>query len=234
VGRTDHQVKIRGFRIELEEIENSLTRHSGVRQAVVVADANNERLAAYILPDDFSLTAKSLQSWAESQLPAYMVPSSWLLLDTFPLTASGKVNRQALPEPRFDNGRDSYVAPRHKDEHTIAAIWSEVLEVEKIGIYDNFFQLGGHSLRATQIVSRMRQQLGWDVPIRAVFESPTIASLSDRFAPRLAAEPITDDEVMAELIDELDGFSDADLDELESLLDFTEHDFGDQRLEAGD
>ncbi len=223
VGRTDHQVKIRGFRIELEEIENSLTQHSGVRQAVVVADANQERLAAYILPDDFSLTAKSLQSWAESQLPAYMVPSSWLLLDTFPLTASGKVNRQALPEPTFDNGRDTYIAPRCEDEQTIAAIWSEVLAVEKIGIHDNFFQLGGHSLRATQIVSRMRQQLGWDVPIRAIFESPTIAGLSARFA----AEPITDDGVMAELIDELDDLSDMDLDELESLLDFTEQDFGD-------
>jgi amino acid adenylation domain-containing protein len=227
VGRTDHQVKIRGFRIELEEIENSLTRHSGVRQAVVTADASQERLAAYILPGDFSLTAKSLQTWAESQLPAYMVPGSWRLLDAFPLTASGKVNRQALPEPSFDNGRDTYVAPRSLDEQTIAAIWSEVLDVEKVGIHDNFFQLGGHSLRATQIVSRMRQQLGWDVPIRAIFESPTIAGLSARFAPRPAAEPITDDEVMAELMDELDGLSDMDLDELESMLDFSEHDLGD-------
>jgi amino acid adenylation domain-containing protein len=227
IGRTDHQVKIRGFRIELEEIENSLTRHSGVRQAVVVADTNQERLAAYILPDDFSLTAKSLQSWAESQLPAYMVPSSWLLLDTLPLTTSGKVNRQALPEPTFNDGHDTYAAPRGKDEQTIAAIWSEVLEVEKIGIHDNFFQLGGHSLRATQIMSRMRQQLGWDVPIRAIFESPTIAGLSARFAPRPAAEPITDDEVTAELIDELDGLSDMDWDGLESLLDFTEYDLGD-------
>lgn len=215
IGRTDHQVKIRGFRIELEEIENNLNQHSGIRQAVVIADEHHERLAAYVLPNDFSLTPKTLQNWAQSKLPDYMVPTSWMFLEEFPLTVGGKVNRQALPKPTFSNGTNAYVPPRREDEQIIAAIWSQVLETEKVGIHDNFFQLGGHSLRATQIVSRIRQQLGWDVPVRAIFESPTIAGLTARYAP----EPITDDEVMAELLDQLEGLSDLELDDLELLLD---------------
>lgn len=217
VGRTDHQVKIRGFRIELEEIENSLTGHEGVRQAVVRADSARQQLVAYILPEDVSLTPHTLQQWAESKLPDYMVPNQWLFLDQFPLTASGKVDRQALPEPTFDAAA-SYTAPRRPEETTLAAIWVEVLGVTPIGIHDNFFQLGGHSLRATQIVSRVRQQLGWDMPVRALFESPTIAKLAARYAP----EPASDAAVMAELLDELDELSDQDLQDLAALLDLTE------------
>lgn len=216
VGRADHQVKIRGFRIELEEIENTLAQHSGIRQAVVVADEQNQRLLAYILLDDFSLSARSLQGWAERHLPEYMVPGNWMLLDGFPLTNSGKVDRQALPEPTFASDAETYVAPRREDEQTLTDIWGEVLGIEQIGIHDNFFQLGGHSLRATQIVSRIRQRLGWDVPVRAIFEVPTIAGLSARYAP----EPILDDTaVLAELMDEVDGLSDGDLDDLAAMLD---------------
>lgn len=218
VGRTDHQVKIRGFRIELEEIENALTRHDGVRQTVVIADDARQQLIAYILPDDLTLTARTLQSWAENKLPDYMVPNQWLILEQFPLTASGKVDRRALPQPTFDTQVNSYIAPRRAEEETLAAIWAEVLGVTPIGIHDNFFQLGGHSLRATQIVSRVRQQLGWDMPVRALFEAPTIAKLAGRYAP----EPLSDEAVMTELLDEVEGLSDQDLDDLAALLDLTE------------
>lgn len=220
VGRTDHQVKIRGFRIELAEIENSLSQHTSVRQAVVVADTERQQLIAYILPGDLTLTTRTLQSWAENKLPDYMVPNQWLILEQFPLAASGKVDRRALPEPTFDAGAYGYIAPRRAEEETLAAIWAEVLGVTPIGIYDNFFQLGGHSLRATQIVSRVRQQLGWDMPVRALFESPTIAKLSARFT----SEPISDEAVMAELMDELEGLSDQDLHDLAALLELTEGD----------
>ena len=192
LGRTDAQVKIRGFRIELEEIESVLGRHPSVREVVVQAledgDASavlrtGKQLVAYVVPKQESVPAiNELRSYLKEKLPEYMIPSAFVLLDTVPLTSNGKVDRKALPAPE-QNRRDpeeSYVAPRTPVEEMLAEIWAELLKLETIGIYDNFFDLGGHSLLATQVNSRIRETLQAELPLRAQFESPTIAELAER------------------------------------------------------
>ncbi|HKD02046.1 MAG TPA: amino acid adenylation domain-containing protein, partial [Terriglobales bacterium] len=158
LGRGDDQVKIRGFRIELGEIEAILAQHAGVKQAVVVAktDARGEkRLLAYVVAREAALTGEGLRSYLKEQLPEYMVPQAVVLLTRLPLTPNGKIDRQALPEPDEAPGK-AYVAPANSTEEAMAAIWSEVLRRERISTHDNFFDLGGHSLMATQVVSRIR------------------------------------------------------------------------------
>jgi len=194
LGRLDHQVKIRGFRVELEEVETVLAQHPKVREAVVLAREDNpadpsaslragKRLVAYVIPNQgFAPTINELRSFLKEKLPEYMVPSAFVFLDTLPLTPNGKIDRKALPTP--DQSRpeldQSFVAPRTPVEETIVEIWAEVLKVEKVGIHDNFFDLGGHSLLATQVMSRLREGLGVDLPLRALFEAPTIAELALR------------------------------------------------------
>ncbi|MBC7730854.1 MAG: amino acid adenylation domain-containing protein, partial [Bacteriovorax sp.] len=174
LGRIDSQVKIRGFRIELGEIEAALAAVDGVREALVLARedvAGDKRLVAYIVgqADTPALRSALLQS-----LPDYMVPSQFVQMDAFPLNANGKVDRKALPAPDLTANAAVYLAPRTAQEATLAAIWAEVLKIERVGIEDNFFELGGHSLMATQVVSRMRAAFGTDVPLRALFEAPTV------------------------------------------------------------
>jgi acyl-coenzyme A synthetase/AMP-(fatty) acid ligase len=162
VGRRDHQVKIRGYRIELGEIEATLGAHPSVAQVAVVADREGgvTRLVAYVATRaGRSASSADLREHAAKTLPEYMVPSVVMTLPTMPLTASGKVDRRALPKPDVQR-RDGYVAPRDRFEKAVAQIWSEVLRVERVGITDNFFELGGHSLLATRVVSRIRALLG--------------------------------------------------------------------------
>ncbi|RMF31802.1 MAG: amino acid adenylation domain-containing protein, partial [Chloroflexi bacterium] len=186
LGRLDYQVKVRGYRIELGEIEATLGRHPAVREAAVVAlevAPGDKRLAAYIVPAGETVpTAGELRRFLQERLPDYMVPSAYVVMDALPLTPNGKVDRQALPEPQWSRRQlaGEYVAPRTPVEEVLAGIWSQVLGVEEVGVHDNFFELGGHSLLATQLVSRVREAFEIELPLRHVFECPTIATLAER------------------------------------------------------
>ncbi|MBN1567098.1 MAG: amino acid adenylation domain-containing protein, partial [Acidobacteria bacterium] len=186
LGRMDFQVKIRGFRIELEEIEATLGQHPGIRAAVVIMwefEPGDKQLVAYVVTetkDAPTVSPAELRLYLQGKLPAYMIPSVFITLDTMQLTSSGKIDRRALPAP--DHSRpetqEGYVAPRSPIEETLAAIWSEVLGVERIGIHDNFFELGGHSLLATKLFSQIAVRLGKRLPVSALFRAPTIEGIA--------------------------------------------------------
>jgi len=183
LGRIDHQVKIRGFRIELGEIETQLLTHPSVKDAVVLArDALNggKHLVAYIVGTKTTMPEiEILRQYLQGVLPDYMVPSAFVALQTLPLTANGKLDRNALPDPDFGaQAAKHYVAPRNETEAQLAAIWAEVLELARVGIHDNFFELGGHSLLATQVISRVRSSFDIELPLRALFDAVTVARLS--------------------------------------------------------
>ncbi len=184
LGRIDHQVKVRGYRIELGEIETVLASHPAVREAVVIAwedKPGDKRLVAYVLfKEQEAASVSEMRSYLKQKLPDYMAPATFVVLDALPLTPSGKVDRRALPAP--DQARPelegTYVAPRNSVEEVVAGIWAEVLKLERVGIHDNFFELGGHSLLATRVISRVRAGLRVELPLRSLFESPTVAELS--------------------------------------------------------
>jgi len=196
LGRLDHQVKIRGFRIELGEIEALLGQHPQVREAVVMARADGpagKQLVAYLVAQqpEAAPAANELRSFLKEKLPDYMVPAAFVFLEAMPLTASGKVNRRALPAPDLGPAAHAteYVAPRTPLEELIAGLWVQVLGVERVGVHDNFFALGGHSLLATQLVSRVRGQFAVELPLRNLFETPTVAGLAERIeAQQLVTE----------------------------------------------
>ncbi|MFZ1830403.1 MAG: amino acid adenylation domain-containing protein, partial [Candidatus Competibacteraceae bacterium] len=183
LGRRDHQVKLRGFRVELGEIEQVLRGHANVQDAVVVAREGADglkRLAAYLIARDGQPTPDAeLLARLKKSLPDYMVPASLQWLDRFPLTATGKLDRRALPVPE-DKRRDTegYVAPRTREEDAIAIIWAEALKCDQVGIRDNFFDLGGHSLLGARVIARVRERFGGDIPLRALFEHPTVEALA--------------------------------------------------------
>ncbi|HYG61368.1 MAG TPA: condensation domain-containing protein, partial [Thermoanaerobaculia bacterium] len=193
LGRVDHQVKIRGFRVELGEIEAVLGRHPAIREAVVVArgESGDRRLIAYAVPAAAAPDARELRGCLRARLPEYMVPAAFVFLDALPLTPNRKVDRKALPEPGRDEpghaGTEEAAAPRTPVEELLAAIWSEVLETGRIGPEDDFFALGGHSLRVTQVLARVREAYGVELPVRSVFESPTLAGLAGRIEEVLRA-----------------------------------------------
>ncbi|HKD03123.1 MAG TPA: amino acid adenylation domain-containing protein [Terriglobales bacterium] len=181
LGRTDFQVKVRGFRIELGEIEAALSQHSCVQQAVVTVREDipgDQRLVGYIVPTKGDNPATGeLRSFLRESLPEYMVPGIFVALDSLPLTPNGKINRKALPPPQAVVEED-LALPRTEIEKAIAEIWEGVLHISEIGIHSNFFELGGHSLLATQVVSRIQNRLGAHVPLRSLFEHPTISELA--------------------------------------------------------
>ncbi len=185
LGRIDNQVKIRGFRIELGEIESTLGKHPDVSEVVVTAwedRPGNKRLVAYVVVDnDEESMVSELRTYLKEKLPDYMVPSFFIILDAMPLTPNGKIDRRSLPAPDQDTiaeASEVYVAPRTPSEEKVAVIWSKILNIEKIGIHDNFFELGGHSLLATQVVSRIREAFDVEIPLRNIFEFPTVAELT--------------------------------------------------------
>jgi amino acid adenylation domain-containing protein len=186
LGRIDNQVKIRGFRIELGEIEAVLNNHPQVQQAVVIAREDfpdNKRLVAYIVTLDESINNNQLREYLKQKLPEYIIPSAFVFLESLPLTPNGKINRKALPAPNGEISRtDDYVAPRTQREEIIANIFASVLGVTQVGIYDNFFNLGGHSLLATQLISRLKETFKIEIPLRAIFEFPTVAELEQKLA----------------------------------------------------
>ncbi|MEL6461118.1 MAG: amino acid adenylation domain-containing protein [Cyanobacteria bacterium J06621_15] len=191
LGRIDYQVKIRGFRIELGEIEAVLLQHLQVKTAVVIAKQNqnnNSRLVAYVVPNQQKTATDmatdelktSLRSFLETKLPNYMVPSAFVILESMPLTPNGKIDRRSLlAVDEIGVKLLHQVPPRNSTEETIATIWKEVLKLEQVGIYDNFFDLGGNSLLATRINSRLRQAFELDLPLKSIFEKPTIIEMSE-------------------------------------------------------
>ncbi len=206
VGRTDHQVKIRGLRIELGEIENRLQKVAGIKESVVVAlakdgNAENQHLVAYYLASDTPVSTANIRHHLLLELPQYMIPAYFIALDAWPLSANGKIDRKALPQPDWSQlNRRPYAAPENPTQIALAAIWSEVLGVEKIGIHDSFFELGGHSLTATQAISRAQETFAIEVPLRQIFENPTIEAIAELIDTTLleksvfnSAGPIDDD-----------------------------------------
>ena len=186
LGRVDLQVKVRGFRIELGEVENVLGGHPSIREAVVVTKDDNlgeKRLVGYLVPNtEQAPSMNELRSFMRQVLPEYMVPSTFVYMDEFPMSPSGKIDRNALPDPEdFRSGLETeYVAPRNEQEETLTKICSELLGLQQVGIYDNFFELGGHSLLATQFISRVRDEFEVDIPLRSLFENPTVANLAEK------------------------------------------------------
>nr|AGH69808.1 non-ribosomal peptide synthase [Nostoc sp. 'Peltigera membranacea cyanobiont'] len=182
LGRIDHQVKIRGFRIELGEIETALCQHPEVRECVVIVRTNesgDKQLVAYVVPKLSKLTASKLRSFLQQQLPNYMVPAAFVVLESLPLTPNGKVDRRALPTPDKSSFTDTgFVAPSNTLERQLAQIWSEILDVELVGVKDNFFALGGHSLLAIRLMAKIQQELGKSLPLATLFQSPTISDLA--------------------------------------------------------
>jgi non-ribosomal peptide synthetase component F len=177
LGRLDHQVKVRGFRIELGEVEAALAVQPGVERAVVAArgDSADKRLVAYFVG---AAEPARLREALHERLPEYMVPSVFVRLEALPLTPNGKVDRKALPEPEAVAAPAEYLAPRTLAEELVAEIWGEVLKREPIGCHDNFFDLGGHSLLAMRVVTRVYQAAGVELPLRTVFEAPTLERLA--------------------------------------------------------
>jgi len=191
LGRLDQQVKLRGYRIELGEIEARLAEHPRVAAAaaaVHLGSAGEPELVAYVVPSAEPVDAEELWQRLGQSLPAYMVPSSLVTLPALPLTPNGKLDRNALPAPEAGGAgpRSAYVAPRTDPERAIAELWSEVLGVERIGVHDDFFELGGQSLLAARLMGRLDSRLGVELPLRALFESPTVAGLAAR-VPALPA-----------------------------------------------
>ncbi len=197
LGRIDHQVKIRGLRIEPGEIEAAILGHSVVKEAVVVAREDrpgDRRLVAYLVPGQGELRIEDLRASLRARLPEHMVPSAFMVLEALPLTANGKLDRRALPAPE-GRPRAASVPPRTEAEQAIAGAWREALGLEAVGVDESFFDLGGHSLLATRVLSRIREAFRVDLPLRALFEEPTVAGLARRIeaavqGPHLPSLPI--------------------------------------------
>jgi acyl carrier protein len=177
-------VKIRGFRIELEEIEAALAAHESVCETLVLAredEPTGRRLVAYVVAaEQQPLTASQLREHLKERLPSYMIPSAFVLIETFPLLPNGKVDRHALPAPELARAdlASGYVAPGAPVEEMLAGIWAEVLHVERVGVGDNFFELGGHSLLAMQLMARVQEIFQTEIPLRRLFDQPTVAGLA--------------------------------------------------------
>jgi len=208
LGRGDHQVKLRGYRIELGEIENVLARHASVVECVVVAREDrpgDKRLVVYVAGD---CDANALRAHLRASLPDYMVPSAFVALAALPRTPNGKIDRKALPAPEAaDVAVDG--APRNADEATLVQIWAEVLGTPRLGIHDDFFAHGGHSLLATQLIARVSKSFGVEIPLRRLFDAPTVA----QFAEAVVAEQLArvDAAGLDAMLLELEGLSDADI-----------------------
>jgi len=228
-GRVDSQVKIRGRRIELGEIEAALGEHPGVREACVQIreDAAGEKqLTAYVVPGAArgaagpaqppeAVTAHGLRRHMQAKLPSFMVPSHFVLLDKMPLTVHDKIDRDALPAPSAAHlaNEAAFVAPQTPAQKQVAEIWRDVLRLERVGIDDNFFDLGGHSLLATRVMSRLRQTFGLEIPLRWLFEQPTVAAVAaviENMQTNLVG-----DEHIAEILKRLDQLTE---EEVQTLL----------------
>ena len=190
IGRVDNQVQIRGYRVEPGEVESVLEQCELVKQGVVLAKPDrlgNNRLVAYIVPAD-EFDREEIIQYLKKKLPEYMIPAVLMEIERLPLTANGKINRKALPDPDVaEAAGDEFVAPRNETEAQLAAIWAEVLEVDQVGVHNDFFELGGHSLLAVRLISAMRKAFNVEMPIGDIFDYPTVAQLSARIAGKADA-----------------------------------------------
>lgn len=194
VGRNDQQVKLRGFRIEVGEVEAALMAHPGVGDAAVVAREDTpgtKRLVGYVVPEpDVSLTGPQLRRFLGERLPGYMVPAAFVVVPgTLPKTPNGKVDRQALPSPDLSRRLDAVAAPSTSTEQVLAAMWAQVLGVDAVGVDEDFFDLGGHSLMATQVIAQAREVFGVELALQAIFESPNVRDLAARLDGERASGP---------------------------------------------
>jgi len=199
-GRVDQQIKIRGFRIELGEIEARLREHPQIEEAVVALrtdEYQTQHLDAYFSPS--GLSWEEIRSFLRDRVPDYMIPDTFTPLSALPRTASGKVDRQSLPEPDLSSETEEYIAPRNSIESAIAQIFAELLHLEQVSVTANFFDLGGHSLLATQVMSRLRNTFAMEIPLRYLFEAPTIAELAELITQEMAKE-----EDMEQLLSEIE------------------------------
>jgi amino acid adenylation domain-containing protein len=194
LGRLDDQVKLRGHRVEPGEVEAAVREYPSVRSVVVIAsgELDDKRLVAYVVADGPAPGAGELRSFLHERLPDFMIPSAFVFLEELPLTPNGKVDRKALPLPVTEDrlgAKPAFVPPNNPIEELLASIWASVLRIDRVGIHDNFFQLGGHSLLATQVISRIVATLGIELPLRAVFEFPTVAALAARLIDAQQSDP---------------------------------------------
>jgi amino acid adenylation domain-containing protein len=209
--RMDEQVKIRGFRIELGEVEATLAEHPTVRRGVVVAREDkpgDKRLVAYYVISHRGQepTTSELRAFMKAKVPEYMVPSAFVGLEAFPLTPHGKVDRRSLPAPGLSDIRaeNVYAEPRTPVEEQLVEIWEEVLGLERVGIHDDFFELGGHSLLAVRVVTRLIRNFGVELPLRVLFEDPTLEGLALAIT-QMQAEAESDIEQMLAQVEQLQG-----------------------------
>ncbi len=227
VGRIDHQIKLRGFRIELGEIETVLAQYEGVTQAVVHCREDrpgDQRLVAYYTHDGRThdgrthdggtrdggpLADTDLRAYLKNALPEYMVPAAFVALDAFPLTPNGKVDRNALPAPDAAGGeRADHIAPRTLEEEALVGLWGDLLNLKRVDVRANFFDLGGHSLLATQMLARVEYDFGVELPLRVLFESPTLEQMAARIA---AACEAADQLAMAAMLQNFENMSDDEI-----------------------
>jgi acyl carrier protein/ribosomal protein L19 len=193
LGRADYQVKVRGFRIELGEIEAALMQQDGVKQAVVVVREDvggQKQLVGYVVEEEGrQMHMAEVKRRLRERLPEYMVPAFYEVIKEIPLTANGKVDRSKLPrvEASYRSLQEEMVEPRTPVEEIVAGIWKERLGLEEVSVYDNFFMSGGHSLLATQVISRLRSVFKVELPLRSLFEAPTIAGLAQRVEAEMKA-----------------------------------------------
>ena len=212
VGRIDHQIKLRGFRIELGEIETVLAQYEGVTQAVVHCREDrpgDQRLVAYYTRDSGPVADAELRAYLKNALPEYMVPAAFVALEAFPLTPNGKVDRNALPAPDAAGGeRADHIAPRTPEEEALATLWSDLLNLQRVDVRGNFFDLGGHSLLATQMLARIEYDFGVELPLRVLFESPTLEQMAARVATACEA---ADQLAMASMLQNFENMSDDEI-----------------------
>lgn len=214
IGRKDHQVKIRGQRVELGEVESVLKSDGSVRDCVASVwgdEPGSERLVAYVVArEGVALDARSLARTARESLPEYMVPTTFIPLDALPLLPNGKIDRRALPAPDAapSLASEPYAAPITEAQRKLADIWQQVLGAERVGLHDDFFRLGGHSLLATQVISRVREEFKVEVPLRELFEQPTISRLAT-LIERARAARLADEE--GQVLDLVESLSEAEL-----------------------
>ncbi|MEJ2379005.1 MAG: phosphopantetheine-binding protein, partial [Pseudolabrys sp.] len=208
----DFQIKLRGFRIEPGEIEAALRRQATVKDCVVIMREDvpgDQRLSAYVIPTSDGIEIPGLMRILKTNLPDYMVPADIILIDAFPLTSSGKIDRKALPAPVRDRWQATeFIAPRTPYEIRVAAIWAQTLSVPRPGVHDNFFELGGHSLLAIRVMARINREFGIQLPLRELFENPTIEGLAQAIVKN-KTQSVADTALM-DILAQLENISDAD------------------------
>ncbi len=220
LGRVDEQVKIRGFRIELPEIEHHVKEHPVVSDALVSVhsrESGDKQLICHVIcPDNQNVHTQELSAFLQKRLPAYMIPVAFIPTDNWPVSPTGKIDRRKLPVPDnlFEADAADYVAPRTETEQKLAGIIGEVLDIPKVGVHESFFRLGGHSMQGTRVLSQIRDTFNVELPLRTIFENPTIEGIARAITEMQAVE--TDNEKLESFLDEIENLSD---DEISRLLD---------------